>query len=191
MSYSKKQAVPFIRDVKAHGFDVGVHGIEYRLGGGIKAEHDSFKRIVESNSFGIRNHYVRFDNETFSKMDRAGYLFDSTQFNKETVELVNPYKIGNMWEFPLHVMDEYVCKTGDYRKDFKDTCRILEEAEKKGIRYFTILFHDDAFNYDIYPEEYQWYVNLIRYFEDKRYEFISYRDAIEELESGKGQKQES
>lgn len=184
MSYSKKRAVPFIRNVKAHGFDVGVHGIEYRSEEGIRAEHDNFKRIIESNSFGIRNHYVRFDDETFSKMDKTGYLFDSTQFNKKTVEYVNPYKVGNMWEFPLHVMDAYVCKAGDYRKDLKGTYKMIEEAEKKGISYFTVLFHDDEFNYDIYPEEYEWYVNLIRYFEKRGYEFVSYRDAVEELESG-------
>lgn len=183
MSYSIKRAVPFIKKVKRNGFDAGVHGIEYESAEGIAVEHDRFKEIVKEDRFGIRNHYVRFDDDTFSKMDAAGYLFDSTQFNKKATELVNPYKIGNMWEFPLHIMDVYACKSGDYREDVKATYQIVEEAEKIGIKYFTLLFHEEKFNRDVYPEEYNWYVNLIGSMKERGYEFVSYNDAIRELEN--------
>lgn len=183
MSYSRKRAIPFIKKVRDKGFDVGVHGIEYRSEDGIKLEYDRFKEITGMNDFGIRNHYVRFDKETFPKMDRAGYLYDSTQFNKEETELVGPYKIGHMWEFPLHIMDCYICKHGDYKRDLEETVHIIEEGERRGINYLTILFHDDEFNRKIYPEEYDWYVNLIEYLEKRKYQFISFKDAIKELEA--------
>lgn len=183
MSYSVDQAVPFIKRVKMNGFDVGVHGIEYESAEMIAIEHSRFKKIVQEDLFGVRNHYVRFDHETFSKMDSVGYLFDSTQFNKKETELVNPYKVGNMWEFPLHIMDAYICNSGDYQKDLIATYRIVEMAKISGINYLTILFHDDEFNHDIYPEEYDWYVNLIANLKERGYEFVSYREAIKELEA--------
>ena len=104
MSYSQKRALPFIRKVIANGFDAGVHGIDYIRPDRIKKEHDDFSRLAGKDVFGIRNHYVRFQEETFSKMNEAGYLFDSTWFNKNTLELRKPYKVGNMWEFPLHII---------------------------------------------------------------------------------------
>ncbi len=183
MSYSIERAIPFIKKVKKNGFDAGVHGIAYASAEGIAIEHDRFKEIVKEDGFGIRNHYVRFDDKTFSRMDAAGYLFDSTQFNKEETELVNPYKVGDMWEFPLHVMDAYICSSGNHEEDLKATYQIVEEAETVGIKYFTILFHDVEFNRDVYPKEYDWYVNLIGCLKNHGYEFISYRDAIRELEN--------
>lgn len=184
MSYSRKTALPYISLVKSKGFDVGVHGIEYVSEEGIKEEYNRFREIIGDSFFGIRNHYVRYDEETFLKMDSAGYLYDTTQFNKTRTELVNPYKVRNMWEFPLHIMDAYICRHGDYKKDLEDTYRVIEEAKIKGITYLTILFHDDEFNESIYPEEYNWYIHLVEYIKKGGYEFISYRDAIKELEAG-------
>lgn len=183
MSYSRKRAVRFIQMVLKSGLDVGVHGIEFELENEMANEYKSFENMVGDIRFGVRNHYVRFNMETFEKMERVGYLFDSTRFNKKEIELLNPYKVGKMWEFPLHIMDAYICNTGDYREDLRQTIKIIEKADQVGIRYLTILFHDDEFNHDVYPEEYDWYINLIDYFKRNGYEFISYKNAIEELEA--------
>ena len=184
MSYSREKAAIYTEIVKANGFDVGVHGVDYMSIDKIRDEHDIFKAMSNLDAFGIRNHYVRFDDETFSKMDIAGYLYDTTYFNKQKTELIDPYKVGNMWEFPLHIMDGYICKQGQLIEGLTKTYKTINTAEKCGIKYLTILFHDYQFDDDFDPQLKEWYIKTIEYCKSKGYEFISYRDAIEELENG-------
>ena len=184
MSYSREKAEIYIKKVIEKGFDVGVHGVDYMEQENICREHDAFKNISGMNAFGIRNHYVRFNDETFSKMDRAGYFYDTTYFNKQKTELINPYKVGNMWEFPLHIMDGYICEQGRLTEGLDNTYKTIDEAEKCGIKYLTVLFHDYQFDNDFDPQLREWYIKTIEYCKSKGYDFISYRDAIEELENG-------
>ena len=183
MSYSREKAEPMIRRVLENGFDVGVHGVDYQDEEKIKAEHDAFVQLSGVESFGLRNHYVRFDDHTFEKMDRAGYLFDSTWFNKRETELRAPYRVGKMWEFPLHIMDTYVCQPGQVEQGLEETFRIIRRAEQEGMPYCTILFHDYQFDDGQDPQMKRWYSETIKFCVENHYEFISYRDAIRELES--------
>ena len=183
MSYSQETALPVIKRVLENGFDAGVHGIDYLCAENIKREHDDFAKHSGMTAFGIRNHYVRFDADTFEKMSQAGYLFDSTWFNKKELELRTPYKVGNMWEFPLCIMDSYVCNTGKTEVDLERTKDAILQAEKKGIPYLTILFHDDQYNEKYDPDMKNWYEKTIEFCENKGFPFISYRDAIKELEN--------
>lgn len=183
MSYTKKKAKSYIDLVISNGFDAGVHGCEYIDRSLIKEEHDSFRNISGIDSFGIRNHYVRFDDETFKKMNSVGYLFDSTYFNKSNTELIKPYKVGNMWEFPLHIMDGYVCEQGKLEEGIQKTHRLIDEAEERELPYLTILFHDYQFDTRFDPQRKHWYEETIDYCCKKGFEFISYRDAIKELEN--------
>ena len=183
MSYSRKKAAPVIRYVMEQGFDVGVHGVDYLSMEKIQDEHDAFAGISGMDQFGLRNHYVRFDEETFDKMQRAGYLFDSTWFNKKEMEIRAPYKVGNMWEFPLHIMDTYVCHPGNLKEYLQRTFEAITQAEQLGMPYCTILFHDYQYDNKFDPQMKRWYEETIRFCKEKKYEFISYRDAIKELEN--------
>lgn len=182
MSYSREKAAPVIRRVLDNGFDVGVHGVDYRDPVKMQEEHDAFAEISGLKSFGVRNHYVRFDAETFQKMNHAGYLFDSTWFNKKELELRAPYKAGNMWEFPLHIMDGYIRTVGNAEKSLTDTKAAVLLAEKMKLPYCTILFHDYQFDDRYDPQAKQWYMDTVAFCEEQGYEFISYREAIRELE---------
>lgn len=182
MSYRQKEAAPFIRKVLEAGFDAGVHGVDYQNGENIRAEHDAFQAISGLTSFGLRNHYVRFDGDTFQKMAAAGYLFDSTWFNKKELELRAPYKVGSMWEFPLHIMDGYICFPGKLEEGLEATRAAIRQAEAEGMPYCTILFHDYQYDSRYDPEMRRWYEETIRFCEENGYPFISYRDAIRELE---------
>lgn len=185
MSYSRQKAEPVIKKVLEMGFDAGVHGADYQNAEKIKAEHDTFAALSGTVSFGIRNHYVRFDGETFGKMEQAGYLYDSTWFNKEHLELRAPYKVGQMWEFPLHIMDGYICFPGKVEDGIANTKSAIRQAEAEGMPYCTILFHDYQFDDRFDPQQKRWYEETIRFCREQGYEFISYRDAIKELETEK------
>lgn len=182
MSYSQKRAAPVIRRVLNAGFDAGVHGADYQDIKRMQREHDDFAALSGTESFGIRTHYVRFDGETFSKMERAGYLYDSSWFNKQALDIRAPYKVGGMWEFPLHIMDGYICKPGRLEEGLRATFAAIRQAEALGMPYCTILFHDYQYDDRYDPQMKRWYEETVRYCEEQHYEFISYRDAIKELE---------
>lgn len=181
MSYPQKKAKAAIEKVLLEGFDAGVHGVDYQNAAKMQREHDDFAALSGMVSFGIRNHYVRFDGETFEKMAQAGYLYDSTWFNKRKLEFRTPYKVGKMWEFPLCIMDGYICRPGKVEDGIADTKDAIRRAEVEGMPYCTILFHDYQFDSLYDPQMKHWYEETVRYCEEQGYEFISYREAIKEL----------
>lgn len=180
MSYGLDKAIDIIKCVDANGFDVGVHGIDYDDLERMKKEYDTFEKIIGRSDFGIRMHYVRFNQRTFNKMLQCGYLFDTTCFDKTSRDncLKKPYLIGSMWEFPLNIMDGYLPKQIDEKKE--ETLRLIKIAEQNKLPYLTILFHDYQFC-EGYRTEMEWYKWIVIYLKSNGYEFISYRDAIKEL----------
>jgi hypothetical protein len=182
MSYKKNTAALWIKFVLEKGFDTGVHGVEIEDVSKMLNEFNDFQAISNLSFFGIRTHFVRYNKNTFIKMADVGYFFDTSDFNKSEIELKPPYKIGNMWEFPLHIMDGYIIKD-KLETAIKQTIRILDEARKIGLEYFTFLFHDYFFNKKTYADHkayYEWFVNYCR---SQNLVFISYGEAIAELES--------
>ena len=91
-----------------------------------------------------------------------------------------------MWEFPLHIMDGYVLQVGDVEQSRKNTIDILKKVQEQGLPYCTILFHDYYYNSRCYPQEKEWYCWLVEYLEKKGFEFISFREAVKELEYNSG-----
>ena len=188
LRYSLQMAELWTKKIADKGFDVGVHGIAYNNFEKIKEEFEAFKRISSFEKFGIRMHYLRTDENTISFLEKVGYLFDSSIY-----ELRNPFKIGNMWEFPLHIMDGHIFYINSRwqnqtLKQAKDrTKAIVEKAYKNGINYFTILFHDRYFSEEFKSWK-EWYIWFITYLRDNRFQFIGYKDAMKELENNKNEK---
>ena len=184
LSYRKDIAGAWIGRIKAQGFDVGVHGIAYDAIGNMKEEHQAFQEISGLNTFGIRMHYLRASLNTLKYLSKTGYTFDSTEMS-----LKNPYKIGNMWEFPLHVMDGNIFSCNGARwqnRNLEEACQVMMEcitaASRAGINYFTLLFHDRYFS-DEFKTWRNWYVWFADYCKKSHMDFISFRDAIFEIEN--------
>jgi hypothetical protein len=183
MAYSKKAAEYWIERIKNEGFDVGVHGIAFDNLKRIEEEFKCFERLSNLDTFGIRMHYLKMSENTLTFLDKTGYLFDSSSY-----ELKNPYKVGKLWEFPLHIMDGYIlCNEKSWQnKNLKQaqqaTMDRINLAVKNGIKYFTILFHDSYFS-DSFKSWRDWYIWTVTYLKKQRMEFISFRKAIDELES--------
>jgi peptidoglycan/xylan/chitin deacetylase (PgdA/CDA1 family) len=182
LSYPMTAAKYWIERISEAGFDVGVHGIGYEDFGDIKAEFERFSQASRSKMPGIRIHYLMNNDNTLELLSKAGYCFDSTVF-----ELKNPYLAGDMWEFPLHIMDGFVLSKGrpwqnqDLRQSKETSRRITDEAFNKGISYLTVLFHDRYFHksFKTWKDWYEWFID---YLKGEKFEFISYAQAIRELE---------
>jgi len=181
LNYRFQSALAVIQRVAGRGFDCGVHGIEFEDPELIKSEYLGFKSLNESREFGIRMHYLRTNDRTLNQLARTGYLFDSSELADNA-----PYKIGDMWEFPLHIMDSNEFYSGRSWQTEK-TEEILEKTKNRiagladrNYPFVTLLFHDRYFCSS--HESYKlWYINLIGYLRKKGHSFTGYREAIREL----------
>ena len=182
LCYSIENSEFWIKKILQNKFDVGLHGIAFDNFEDIKNEYNIFKKISELDDFGIRMHYLRNNENTLEYLNNTGYVFDST-----ICKFQNPYKVGNLWEFPLHIMDGYLFhKNSRWQnqnlQQIKDeTKRIVDKSYKKGIKYFTILFHDRYFN-NSFKSWKDWYIWVISYLKNNGFEFINYKETIQEIE---------
>ena len=185
LSYRPAEAKEIILKTRRAGFDVGVHGIIYDSKEGIEQEYKKFIETVGFEPCGIRMHYVRFNEKTFEYESLTGYQFDTTEFDKSNNGTrKDPYQVGDMWEFPLSIMDGYL---PNQLSDMKaDTLKLLQECEAKKMEYVTILFHDCYFSEE-YQALYKWYMWLIGELKST-YSFVSFRDAITQLSCRKKSK---
>jgi hypothetical protein len=183
LSYSLTTAKLWIDRIKRQGFDVGVHCIDFDNYEGIKTEYDTFNNTIGTDDFGSRVHYVKTNENTYSYLEKAGYRFDSTVYGV----LKDPYRVGRMWEFPLHVMDSYTMNSPKHwqSRNLKEAIALtkmtIDQAYQMGIRYFNCLSHDIYFS-DSYQTWKKWYEWMIGYFKSNGFEFVNYRMAMQEME---------
>lgn len=192
MSYSIKTAESIARLIRSNGFAVGVHGIAYdeeqnikkefekatallyRIDGGETGQKKSERRVA--NQIGIRNHYLRFKPETPLLQQRAGYVFDSSEY-----DLKAPYFVNGLIEFPVCLMDSHLltnCGDGDVSVQ-RETIRRLEDAEELGLSHFTVIFHDFYYS-ACFPESKAWYDWFIAYVHG-RYETTDFISACVDI----------
>lgn len=183
LSYPLKYVKKWVPKVLARGFEAGVHGIDYDDLEKIKKEYTIFSKITTNKQFGIRMHYLRYDKTTLNNLAKAGYLFDCTKPAYE-----NPYKIDNMWEFPLQIMEGWEIMQGarfqniSLEKAKESTLQKVEKAKKAKLKYLSLLFHDRYFD-ESFKTWIEWYKWIINYLKEAGYEFTTYQKAISELEN--------
>jgi len=183
LSYNIEDAKFWIHEILKEGFDVGIHGIEYKDLKKMEIEYKTFKKISGLSRFGIRMHYLRMDKLTLINLEKLGYLFDSSVYTFK-----NPYKFKSIYEFPLHIMDGFVIcgnrkfLTQNLNKIKDDTKYLLDQAFQLDIQYLTVLFHDRYFS-NSFETWKKWYIWFIEYLKDNNFKFINYKEAIMELNS--------
>jgi len=190
LNYSLKNAQIWINRIIESGLDLGLHGLAYSNYSAIKEEYTIFKNLSKLNTFGIRIHNIGkrdcdigLTKENLALMNKAQFLFSSNSF-----EFINPYKVGDFWDFPIHIMDGYILeRNGIFKKQTleqakQETVQLVQDACEKGIRFFNILFHDIYFsnNFNKCREWYMWFVCHIK---KSGFQFVNYRKAIQELEN--------
>jgi len=176
MSYPLSMARDMTAYIREQGFDVGTHGVAFQVKENILQEYERFKKFMpDGESFGVRNHYLRRDDQTLAFQAEVGYLFDSSEYG-----LQPPYMINGIWEFPVCLMDSFLIPDYD-SSDFlmlqHSSIDIIQKAEQMKFPYFTLLFHDDFYS-DLYPNHKEWYEWIIPWLME-RFEFSSFRLAIE------------
>ncbi|PBQ33863.1 hypothetical protein CNR22_19435 [Sphingobacteriaceae bacterium] len=182
LNYSNEAALLWIEQMKLRNCEIGLHGIAYDSPEMIKAEFDLFKNLTQSENFGIRMHYVRNTESTYKLLSGAGYSYDSTEH-----AFKNPYKIGNMWEFPFQIMDGWIIE--NYKKwqslnllqAKENTIRMIDKAFENKLNYLGIDFHDRYFSHS-FKTWLDWYIWLVDYLKTNDIECLNFNQAIKELE---------
>lgn len=183
LSYSKAAMLHWTRVILNSGSEIGLHGIEFDSQEKIDLEFNAFKDLSGLTKFGTRMHYVRQNAHTFHYMQQAGYAYDSTEH-----AFKNPYKIGNMWEFPFQIMDGWVIEKGKrwqtqtLHQAKENTLRLIDEAYEKNLSYLGIDFHDRYFSKK-FATWINWYSWVIQYLQSNKISCINFKQAIQELES--------
>lgn len=179
LSYDYKKAEPLIKDLLGNGHKVGVHGIGFKDPVQIKKEYQRFKEVSDVEFFGIRTHYLRLSGYSHKLFDQQGYLFDSS-FDC----IMYPFKVNKMWEIPISIMDASLVENAQLNQDLdhwkEKTLVKIEKAKELKLPYFVINAHDAYFS-DEFPVIRDWYIWLVDLLQTKKYEFVTFEQAVSEL----------
>lgn len=125
-------------------------------------------------------HYLRMNGYTLEALDQQGYLFDST-----VQGVAHPFKMGNLWEIPMSIMDASLVPSTQSNLNLKEwqeaTLTKLNQAEDMQIPYFVINHHDIYFDKDTFPTIYDWFHWLIDEIQERKLEVVSFGEVIQEL----------
>jgi len=182
LNYSIDLAEEWTKKILNAGVDCGVHGINYSNITEVKKEYEIFEQISGLSEFGIRMHYLRNDEKTLLNLAKAGYLFDSTDYG-----IKKHYKVKQMYEFPLHIMDGYELEaekkwqTKNCKQAVNSTIEKIKTAEKQGVEYLCILFHDRYFD-NSFASWKKWYQEINSYCKAQDYKYINYKEVVKKLE---------
>ncbi|MBN8701821.1 MAG: hypothetical protein J0M08_02070 [Bacteroidetes bacterium] len=183
LSYKNELAFYWANYIANQQVEVGVHGIAFDNLSAIENEFTLFKKATALDSFGIRMHYLRNDSSTLNLLNKAGYKFDCTE-----LAFKNPYQIGNMWEFPLQIMDGHILlgnkrrQTRTLEQAIEQTKINVQKAVDLKLDYLNILFHDRYFDEKSFYTWFAWYTWVIEYCQQNKFEFCNYKTAIKKLE---------
>ena len=188
LCYALTDAKEWIARIRNRGFDVGLHGIEFKSAEMVREELTLFREIATPDILGVRMHDigttgrdVQLSRSDILMLKDVGYSYSTTTFSED-----GPWSSADFWEFPVHLMDGHVFEFGrPWKSRTLDqgktaTVRLLEAASERGVSFFSLLFHDGHFC-DYHRDYRDWYVWVIDYLKDMGYPLCSYRDALREL----------
>lgn len=183
LNYSNESALLWIDQMQRRNCEISLHGIAFDDQVSIKKEFDLFSKLTGGSGFGIRMHYVRNTERTYKLLSESGYVFDSTEY-----AFKNPYKIGNMWEFPFQIMDGWIIE--NYKKwqslnllqAKENTVKLIDKAYEHKLNYLGIDFHDRYFSHS-FKTWLDWYMWLVEYLRNNNIETVNFKTAVKEMES--------
>jgi len=111
--YDVSQIKGLIDCLKREGNEIAVHGIDawHSVSSGDQ-ERKRISEITGDSDLGIRMHWLLSDEQTFQKIEKAGYLWDSSSgynqavgFRAGTSQVFRPLGTESLLEIPLHIQD--------------------------------------------------------------------------------------
>jgi hypothetical protein len=151
--YDLDQLLPQLNRIVSAAGEVGVHGLDAWLDVDEgRKERERVSQATGVNELGVRMHWLFFDENSPSILDRAGFTYDSTVGYRETVgyragtmQAYAPPGAANLLELPLLVMDTALfypsyLNLGEPAAA-RQVFRLIDDAERIG-GALTINWHD-------------------------------------------------
>jgi hypothetical protein len=111
--YGPDDARPWIDRLQARGFEIGLHGIDaWRSVDAGREEGAAIASLAGREALGVRMHWLYFDRDSPTRLERAGFAYDATSGYNETVgfragthQVFRPPGASTLLELPLHIQD--------------------------------------------------------------------------------------
>jgi len=112
-SYDVAELADTLKKLEAAGNEIGVHGIEaWRDSVAGREERERVSRLTGAAEFGVRMHWLFFDERSPVWLEGAGFSYDSTVGYNETIgyragttQVFKPLPAERLLELPMHIMD--------------------------------------------------------------------------------------
>jgi len=142
-----------IAEISAAGGEVGLHGIDAWIDSSSGREEVEMIRQVSGRAeIGSRMHWLYFDENAPSVLEKAGITYDSTigygetvGFRAGTAQAYKPLRAEQLLELPLHVMDTALFYPAYLGLSLQSAAKVLDGLADQAERFggcLTINWHD-------------------------------------------------
>jgi hypothetical protein len=112
-SYDAADLTAQFQKLQSAGKEIGVHGIDaWRDATAGHTEREIISKLTGATEFGVRMHWLYFDEQSHLELERGGFTYDSTVGYNDTVgyragtsQVFKPLTTEKLFELPMHVMD--------------------------------------------------------------------------------------
>jgi hypothetical protein len=152
-AYEAAEIAAQIRNLMGTGCEIGLHGIDAWCDSSCgREELNEIERITGAQEFGVRMHWLYFDEQSPGKLESAGAAYDSSVgyndavgYRAGTTQVYKPLQATRLLELPLHIMDTALFSPGRLnlspREARKQVANVIGHAGKFGGN-ITINWHD-------------------------------------------------
>jgi peptidoglycan/xylan/chitin deacetylase (PgdA/CDA1 family) len=111
--YAANEITGTINNLVAAGCEVGLHGIDAWLDSSVGSDElNEIRRLSGSSEIGTRMHWLYYDDQSPTALEKAGAAYDSTigynvtvGYRAGTTQAYKPLQTNQLLELPLHAMD--------------------------------------------------------------------------------------
>ncbi len=151
--YGAHDVADSIAEIAAAGSEVGLHGIDAWVDSSSgREELEAIRQISGRAEIGSRMHWLYFDENAPSVLEKAGIAYDSTIGYKETVgfragttQAYKPLCAERLLELPLHAMDTALFYPAYLGLSSQDAAKVLDRLADQAERFggcLIINWHD-------------------------------------------------
>lgn len=151
--YGAKEIADIIANLRAHGAEVALHGIDAWLdSASARAEMDEIRTLTGTPELGVRMHWLYYGEQSPAILEQAGACYDATigyngvvGYRSGTTQAYKPLQATRLLELPLHVMDTALFYPAHMGLPPREGSRVLSELADITVQFggcFTINWHD-------------------------------------------------
>ena len=172
-----------IRELDSQGWEIGLHGsyLSFKDLDLLKKEKSDLEGILGHPVYGVRQHYLNLDRQTWSRQAEAGFLYDASfgftddiGFKENRFHPFKPISNRHFYVMPLALMDGCIMRK---RNPYAEAIQVINLAEEK--RACLVLnWHQERFNEKEFPGWMDLYLRLIEECRARKAQFTTVGEYI-------------